>query len=178
MATRPAASRMPHALDMLIVGAGFAGLYMLHKARKLGLDARVLEAAGGAGGTWYWNRYLGARCDIESMQYSYQFDEDLAQAWHWSEKYASQPELLHHVEHVIARFGLADGIQYETRVESAHFDEQANRWLVTTNAGERWSARFCVMATGCLSSANMPGSRSTAANMSSMRSSRRPASMP
>ncbi|MBI4692431.1 MAG: NAD(P)/FAD-dependent oxidoreductase [Gammaproteobacteria bacterium] len=156
MATDRAAAQAPRSLDMIIVGAGFAGLYMLHKARRMGLDARVLEAGSGAGGTWYWNRYPGARCDIESMQYSYQFDEALEQEWHWSEKYAAQPELLEYVEHVIQRFGLAEAIQYDTRVEAAHFDETANRWRVRASTGEEFSARYCVMATGCLSSANVP----------------------
>lgn len=143
-------------LDLIIVGAGFAGLYMLHRARKSGLSARVLEAGEGAGGTWYWNRYPGARCDIESMQYSYQFDQQLEQEWNWQEKYASQPEILSYVEHVIQRFNLADDIQYDARVASAAFDEKAARWTVATVAGDAFDAQFCVMATGCLSSANLP----------------------
>ena len=142
--------------DAVIVGAGFAGLYMLHRMRQIGLNARLLEAASGAGGTWFWNRYPGARCDIESMQYSYQFDDALQQQWAWSERYASQPELLKYVEHVIARFELAGDIQYNTRVQSAHFDDSAARWQIETSSGERFSAQFCVMATGCLSSTNMP----------------------
>ncbi|MCC6709351.1 MAG: NAD(P)/FAD-dependent oxidoreductase [Gammaproteobacteria bacterium] len=148
--------KAPQQFDAIIVGAGFAGLYMLHRMRQLGLKARVLEAGSGAGGTWFWNRYPGARCDIESMQYSYQFDDGLQQEWEWSERYAAQPELLRYVAHVIERFQLASDIQYNTRVERAHFDDSAARWLVETNSGERFSAQFCVMATGCLSSTNMP----------------------
>ena len=143
-------------VDAIVVGAGFAGLYMLHRLRQIGLRARVVEAGSGAGGTWFWNRYPGARCDIESMQYSYQFDDELQQQWEWSERYAAQPELLKYVEHVIARYQLADDIQYNTRVSSAHFDEAGARWQIQTSSGECFSAQFCVMATGCLSSTNMP----------------------
>ena len=142
--------------DAVIVGAGFAGLYMLHRMRQIGLKARVLEAGSGAGGTWFWNRYPGARCDIESMQYSYQFDDSLQQEWEWSERYAAQPELLQYVAHVIGRYKLASDIQYNTRVSRAQFDEASARWQVETENGERYSAQFCVMATGCLSSTNMP----------------------
>ena len=99
--------------DVAIVGAGFAGLYLLHRCRKLGLTARVWEAGDGVGGTWYWNRYPGARCDIESMQYSYQFDESLQQEWDWSERYASQPEILRYAQHVAERFELLDGIDFK-----------------------------------------------------------------
>jgi cation diffusion facilitator CzcD-associated flavoprotein CzcO len=143
-------------LDVVIVGAGFAGLYMLHRARGLGLSARVLEAGGGVGGTWYWNRYPGARCDVESLQYSYQFSDDLQQEWEWSERYASQPEILRYLEHVADRFELRPDLQFDTRVTEAHFDEGAGRWRVRTEAGEVFSAQFVVMATGCLSAANTP----------------------
>ena len=112
--------------DVLIVGAGFAGLYMLHRARGLGLSARVVEAGGGIGGTWYWNRYPGARCDVESLQYSYQFSEELQQEWQWSERYASQPEILTYLNHVADRFDLRGDIQLGTRVRSARFDEAAS----------------------------------------------------
>jgi len=142
--------------DAVIVGAGFAGLYMLHRMRGLGLRARVIEAGDGVGGTWYWNRYPGARCDVESMEYSYQFDAELQQEWEWKERYASQPEILAYVNHVADRFDLRRDIQFETRVLSAVFDETASRWTVETDQGDRISARFCVMATGCLSSANTP----------------------
>jgi cation diffusion facilitator CzcD-associated flavoprotein CzcO len=143
-------------LDVVIVGAGFAGLYMLYRTRALGLSARVLEAGGGVGGTWYWNRYPGARCDVESMQYSYQFSDELQQEWEWKERYAGQPEILRYLEHVADRFGLRPHIQLETRLTEAVFDETCARWMMYTEAEEELSARFLVMATGCLSVANTP----------------------
>lgn len=142
--------------DAIIVGAGFAGLYMLHRMRGLGLQARIIEAGSGVGGTWFWNRYPGARCDIESMEYSYQFSEELQQEWEWSERYATQPEILKYINTVADRFDLRRDIQFETRVNAAHFDEQTKRWLVSTDDGQQVSAQYVVMATGCLSSANMP----------------------
>jgi cyclohexanone monooxygenase len=142
--------------DAVIVGAGFAGLFMLHRLRGLGLSARVFEAGGGIGGTWYWNRYPGARCDVESMDYSYSFSEELQQEWHWTERYASQPEILTYVEHVADRFDLRRDIQLDTRVTAAHFDEATHRWQIETNRGDRVSARFCIMATGCLSTSRIP----------------------
>ena len=141
--------------DALVVGAGFAGLYMLHRLRGLGLSARVFEAGDGVGGTWYWNRYPGARCDVESMEYSYQFSDELQQEWEWSERYATQPEILQYINHVADRFALRSDIQLETRVEAAHWDEAAGRWRVRTSRGEA-SGRFLVLATGCLSSTNLP----------------------
>ena len=143
-------------MDVVVVGAGFAGCYMLHRLRQLGLKAKVFEAGDGVGGTWYWNRYPGARCDIESMEYSYQFDEDLQQEWQWTERYAAQPEILDYINHVADRFDLRSDIQFETRVTCARFDESEDRWTVETDRGDRVRAQFCVMATGCLSSANMP----------------------
>ena len=143
-------------LDAIVVGAGFAGLYMLHKLHSLGLSARILEAGSGVGGTWYWNRYPGARCDVPSLQYSYQFSQELEQEWEWAERYASQPEIMKYANHVVDRFGLRPHIQFDTRVASAHFDDSAGRWQVVTEAGQRLSAAFCVMATGCLSAANDP----------------------
>ena len=110
-------------IDAVIVGAGFAGIYMLHKLRQQGLEARVIEAGSGVGGTWYWNRYPGARCDIPSMQYSYQFSEELQQQWEWSEKYATQGEILGYAEYVVERFGLADGMTFSTRVTASHYLE-------------------------------------------------------
>ena len=142
--------------DAIVVGAGFAGLYMLHRLRSAGLRARVLEAASGPGGTWFWNRYPGARCDIESMQYSYQFSKALEQEWDWTERYAAQPEILKYVDHVIERFNLREDIQFNTRVKSALYDERSARWTVTTEAGETLNAQFCIMASGCLSSTNLP----------------------
>ena len=140
----------------VIVGAGFAGLYMLHRLRQLGLSARVFEAGDNIGGTWYWNRYPGARCDVESMDYSYSFSDELQQEWKWSERYASQPEILTYINHVADRFDLRRDIQLGTRVTAATFDEAARQWTVTTDRGDRVSARFCIMATGCLSSAQVP----------------------
>ncbi len=144
----------PSKLDA-VVGAGFAGVYMLHRLRKLGLSARVFEAGSGVGGTWFWNRYPGARCDIESMEYSYQFSDALQRDWNWSERYATQPEILRYINHVTDRFALREHIAFDTRVEAAHFDETGNRWDITTSRGPV-SARFCILATGCLSCANMP----------------------
>jgi cation diffusion facilitator CzcD-associated flavoprotein CzcO len=143
-------------LDAVVVGAGFAGLYALHRLRGLGLRVRVFEAGSGVGGTWYWNRYPGARCDVESLEYSYQFSEELQQEWEWSERYSPQPEILRYAEHVADRFDLLHDIVFDTRVQAATFEEQAGRWIVETDAGDRVSASFCIMATGCLSSANLP----------------------
>ncbi len=142
--------------DAVVVGAGFSGLYMLHRLRGLGLSARVIEAGEGIGGTWYWNRYPGARVDIESQEYSYSFSPELEDEWEWSERYAAQPELLSYLNHVADRFDLRSDIQLSTRVTSAAFDETAHRWRIATDRGERVSARFCIMATGCLSVANEP----------------------
>ena len=143
--------------DAVIVGAGFAGLYMLHRLRGMGFTARVFEAGSGVGGTWYWNRYPGARCDVESMQYSYQFSDELQQEWEWTERYAAQPEILRYANHVADRFDLRRDIQFNTRVKSAAFDEAAERWVRRDRATARAStARFCIMATGCLSSPNLP----------------------
>src|SRR5688572_15919890 len=143
-------------LDAVIVGAGFAGLYMLHRLRGLGISARVYEAGDGIGGTWYWNRYPGARCDVESMDYSYSFSDELQQEWQWTERYASQPEILRYINHVADRFDLRRDVRLSTRVTAAVFDEATHRWAVSTNRGERVSAQFCIMATGCLSAAQVP----------------------
>ncbi len=141
--------------DAVIVGAGFAGLYMLHRLRQLGCTARVFEAASGVGGTWFWNRYPGARCDVESVEYSYSFSEELQQEWVWTERFAGQPEILRYLEHVTDRFDLRRDIVFETRVTSAQFDENAERWRIDTTRGPV-TARYCIMATGCLSSTNVP----------------------
>ena len=143
-------------LDVIVVGAGFAGLYMLHRLRGAGFRTRVFEAGDGVGGTWYWNRYPGARCDVESMEYSYSFSNELQQEWEWTERYAGQPEILRYANHVAEKFDLCRDITFGTRVTGAVFDENENQWLITTNSGESLSARFMVMATGCLSSANLP----------------------
>ncbi|MDT7953163.1 MAG: NAD(P)/FAD-dependent oxidoreductase [Acetobacteraceae bacterium] len=143
--------------DALIVGAGFAGLYQLHVLRdKLGLNVRVLEAADGVGGTWYWNRYPGARCDSESFYYSYSFSHELEQEWEWTERYPEQPEILRYLNHVADRFHLRPDIQLGTRVTGARFDAGANRWTVQTERGERFTAQFLITAVGCLSTANFP----------------------
>ena len=149
-------ARPPGTVDVVIVGAGFAGMYMLHRLRGLGMSARVFEAGSGVGGTWYWNRYPGARCDVESMQYSYSFSPDLQQEWQWSELFASQPEILRYANHVADRFDLRRDIQFDTRVTQARFDRAAHRWEVRTDRGDVVSARHCVMATGCLSNARVP----------------------
>jgi len=144
-------------LDALIVGAGFSGLYQLLCLRdRLGLSAQVLEAAGGVGGTWYWNRYPGARCDSESHAYCYSFDEQLMREWQWSERYPEQPEIMRYLNHVADRFDLRRDIRFNTRVASAHYDEAANRWHVRTEAGEEFSTTFLITAVGCLSTANVP----------------------
>ena len=150
------ATAVPPHYDAVVVGAGFGGMYMLHNLRKHGFSARVFEAGSDVGGTWYWNRYPGARVDIESMQYSYSFSEELDQEWQWTEKYAPQPEILKYAQHVADRFDLRRDIQFNTRVTSAHCDEQAKRWTVTTDQGDEVTAQFCIMAVGCLSAANKP----------------------
>jgi cation diffusion facilitator CzcD-associated flavoprotein CzcO len=142
--------------DAIVVGAGFAGLYMLYRLRQAGFSARVFEAAPDVGGTWYWNRYPGARCDIESMQYSYQFDEALQQEWEWKERYAAQPEILAYIRHVAERYDLRPDIQFDTRVEAATFDEEADEWVVETDAGQTVRARYFVMGVGCLSTTITP----------------------
>ena len=143
-------------VDVVVVGAGFAGMYALHKFRELGLSICVLEAGNDVGGTWYWNRYPGARCDVPSVEYSYSFDRELEQDWNWTEIMAAQPEILEYANHVADRFDLRKDIQFQTRVESTVFDQTTNRWDILTQAGESFSARFCVMATGCLSVPNTP----------------------
>nr|WP_294519789.1 NAD(P)/FAD-dependent oxidoreductase [uncultured Rhodopila sp.] len=144
-------------LDALIVGAGFSGLYQLLCLRdRLGLSVQVMEAAGGVGGTWYWNRYPGARCDSESHAYCYSFDEDLMREWQWSERYPQQPEIMRYLNHVTDRFDLRRDIRFNTRVASAHYDEAANRWHVRTEAGDEFTAKFLITAVGCLSTANVP----------------------
>ncbi len=143
--------------DALIIGAGFSGLYQLHSLRdRLGLSVQVLEAGDGVGGTWYWNRYPGARCDSESYCYSYSFSDELQQEWNWSERYPEQPEIMRYLNHVADRFDLRRDIRFGVRVTEARYDEAANRWHVTTEAGEQLTAKFLITAVGCLSSANVP----------------------
>ncbi len=146
----------PH-LDAVIIGAGFSGLYQLHCLRdRLGLSALVLEAGDGVGGTWYWNRYPGARCDSESHSYCYTFSKELLEEWEWTERYPEQPEIMRYLNHVADRFDLKRDIRFGTRVTAARFDEAANRWTVETEAGERLTATYLITAVGCLSSANLP----------------------
>jgi cyclohexanone monooxygenase len=152
---QPENPRAAH-VDAVVVGAGFAGLYMLHKLRELGLSARVIEKGSDVGGTWYWNRYPGARCDAASLLYSYSFSPELEQEWTWSEKFAAQPEILSYIRHVADRFDLRRDIWFDTTVDSAHFDEAHDRWTVTTNRGDHVVAAYCIMATGCLSVGRIP----------------------
>jgi cation diffusion facilitator CzcD-associated flavoprotein CzcO len=142
--------------DAVVVGAGFSGLYLIHRLRGLGLSVRALERGSGVGGTWFWNRYPGARCDIESVDYSYSFSPDLEQEWEWTERYATQPEILRYLEHVADRFDLRRDIEFDARVTHAHYDDDAGRWAIGTERGGRYSARFCIMAAGNLSSVKRP----------------------
>ena len=144
-------------LDVVVIGAGFAGLYALYRFRDvLGLKVRVFETAEGVGGTWFWNRYPGARCDSESFYYSYSFSEELEQEWTWSSKYPEQPEILEYLEHVAERFDLAKDIRFSTKVISSVYDETSSTWTVKTDKGETFVAPFVVTAVGCLSAANLP----------------------
>jgi len=155
--TVPAATQTFDAsLDAVVVGAGFGGMYMMLKLRENGYSARVYETGDDVGGTWYWNRYPGCRCDVESMQYSYSFSDELQQEWNWSERYAPQPEILAYARHVADRFDLRRDIEFETRIDRATFDEATNRWTIETNTGKRISARYFITAVGCLSTANLP----------------------
>ncbi|MEZ5261334.1 MAG: NAD(P)/FAD-dependent oxidoreductase [Acidimicrobiales bacterium] len=142
--------------DAVVVGAGFAGLYLLHRLRGRGLSVRVLDTASDVGGTWYWNRYPGARCDVPSMEYSYSWSEELQQEWRWSEVMSPQPEILAYAQHVADRFDLRRDIRFATTVVAAHFDETDDTWLLTTDSGEQLRATFCIMATGALSATNTP----------------------
>src|SRR6516164_4871179 len=143
-------------VDVAVVGAGFAGLYLLHRLRKAGFTTVVLEEAGDVGGTWYWNRYPGARCDIQTIDYSYSFDPELEKAWTWSEKYAAQPEILRYLGFVADRYELRRDIRFHTKVTAAGWDQAAERWLLTTDNGAAISCRYYIMATGCLSSPKPP----------------------
>jgi cation diffusion facilitator CzcD-associated flavoprotein CzcO/acetyl esterase/lipase len=150
----------PGSVDVVVVGAGFAGLYQLKRLRDEGFTAVVIEAADDVGGTWYWNRYPGARCDIESIDYSYSWDPELEAEWQWSERYATQPEILRYLGHVADRHDLRRDIRFGTRVTAARWDDDAERWTITTDAGDSVSARYYVMAAGCLSvpkDADIPG---------------------
>ena len=143
-------------LDVIIIGAGVAGLYAIYRLRKQGLKVRAYEAGDGIGGTWFWNRYPGCRCDVESMEYSYSFDDDLQQEWQWPERYGTQPEILIYLNHVAERFDLMRDVQLETRIKTATFDSDSNLWTVSTEQGATISAPFCIMATGNLSTPRFP----------------------
>lgn len=142
--------------DAVIVGAGFAGLYMLHKLRRLGFDCKVIEAGSGVGGTWYWNRYPGARCDVESFSYSYSFSEEIEQEWSWSHRYAFQPEILAYANFVADRLDLRRDISFDTRVTGAAYDERQHHWRISTDSLGDLRARYLIMATGCLSVPKVP----------------------
>jgi cyclohexanone monooxygenase len=144
------------ALDVIIVGAGVGGVYAIYKLRQLGLKVRAFERGSDVGGTWYWNRYPGCRCDVESLEYSFSFSPELDQEWSWPERYGNQGEILTYVRHVADRFDIRKDIQFDTVVTSAIFDEAANRWTVKTDTGETIVARYVVMATGNLSTPRMP----------------------
>ena len=146
----------PSRYDAIVVGAGISGLYLLHRLREMGLSVLVLDQATGIGGTWFWNRYPGARCDIESMTYSYSWSHELEQEWTWSERYAGQAEILAYLEHVADRFDLRRDIRLGTRVAEAVLEEPGDRWSIATDDGERFSAGFLIMATGCLSVPRIP----------------------
>ncbi|HVN52439.1 MAG TPA: NAD(P)/FAD-dependent oxidoreductase, partial [Acidimicrobiales bacterium] len=147
---------MPDAVDVVVVGAGFSGLYMLHRLRRMGLSVRGFEAADDVGGTWYWNRYPGARCDVATTDYAYSFDPALEDEWQWSEKYATQPEILRYLGEVADRHDLRRDITFSTRLESAAWDEGASRWQVRADRGDPVTCRFLIMATGCLSAPKAP----------------------
>ena len=146
----------PQRYDAVVVGAGFAGLYMLHRLRSAGFSVRLFEAADGVGGVWFWNRYPGARCDVESADYSYSFDPELEQEWHWPEKFSAQADIMRYTNHVADRYDLRPHITLSTRVSAAIFDEESKVWEVRTDAGEVVQAGLVFMATGCLSVARVP----------------------
>ncbi|MEY2525083.1 MAG: hypothetical protein QOJ66_3648 [Ilumatobacteraceae bacterium] len=147
---------VPRRFDAVVVGAGFAGLYMLYRLRELGLSVRVLEAGDDVGGTWYWNRYPGARCDVESILYSYSFSAELEQEWTWSERYATQPEILKYINHVADKFDLRRDIDFNSQLAAAEYDEHAASWQIETADARTYSAQFLIMATGCLSVKKLP----------------------
>ena len=143
-------------VDVVVVGAGFSGLYLLYRLRKAGFSTRVFERGGDVGGTWYWNRYPGARCDVESLQYSYSFDEQLQQDWHWPEKFSAQPDILAYANYVADRFNLKKDIEFNIEVKASWFDENLKTWKITTNTGEEINAKYFIMATGCISTTQIP----------------------
>jgi cyclohexanone monooxygenase len=152
----PGRTSEPAKFDAIVVGAGVGGLYAIHRLRELGLKVRAFEAGDGVGGTWYWNRYPGCRCDVESMEYSYSFADELQQEWHWPERYGTQPEILRYINHVADRFDLRRDIEFNTRIKEAVFDSKTDTWTVKTDRGNAATARFCIMATGNLSTPRTP----------------------
>src|SRR5246127_2517049 len=142
--------------DAIVIGAGVSGLYQLYRLRERGLKVRVFEAGAGVGGTWYWNRYPGARFDSESWTYGYSFSQELLEEWDWEEHFAGQPETELYLNHVADKFDLRRDIQFESRVTAAHYREETRSWDVTLEDGRRYSARFLVTAIGVLSPATMP----------------------
>src|SRR4051812_45955383 len=153
---------MSHALstatrfDAIVIGAGFGGLYALHKLREIGSTARVLEMGDGVGGTWYWNRYPGARVDVEGIEYSYSFSKEIEQEWDWSEVMPGQPELERYLNFVADRLDLRRDIQFATKVVAATYDEDNGDWTVETDTGESFVSRIVIAATGCLSAPLKP----------------------
>jgi cyclohexanone monooxygenase len=146
----------PERFDAIIVGAGVGGLYAIYRLRTLGLKVHAFEAGGGVGGTWYWNRYPGCRCDVESLEYSYSFSNELQQEWLWPERYGTQPEILRYLNHVADRFDLRREIEFNTRVREVVFDGKTNVWTAKTDEGKIAAARYCIMATGNLSTPRQP----------------------
>ncbi|TBR30576.1 MAG: NAD(P)/FAD-dependent oxidoreductase [Reyranella sp.] len=142
--------------DAIIIGAGMSGLFQLHRLRELGLKARVFEAGTGVGGTWYWNRYPGARFDSESYSYGYSFSKELLAEWDWTEHFSPQPETLRYLNHVADRFDLRRDIQFRSKVTAAHWQEETRSWRVTLEDGSHHTARFLITAIGPLSAFTMP----------------------
>ena len=145
-----------HKVDVIVVGAGFGGVYLVHRLRALGYEVQGFERGSDVGGTWFWNRYPGARCDVESYQYSYSFSDEIQKEWKWTERYAPQPEILSYISHVADRFDLRRSFRFNTTVVSVHYNEDDHLWTVETDQGDRFVARYCVMATGCLSVGRIP----------------------
>ena len=142
--------------DAIVIGAGISGLYQLYKLRELGLKVRVFEAGTGVGGTWYWNRYPGARFDSESYSYAYSFSEELLAEWNWSEHFAAQPEILRYLQHVTAKFDLIKDIQFSSDVKSALYDDTSRSWEITLGNGDKYRSRFLIAGIGLLSQPTMP----------------------
>lgn len=142
--------------DVLVVGAGASGLYSIYKLRELGFKVHAFESGDGVGGTWYWNRYPGCRCDVESLEYSYSFSEALQQEWHWRDRFSTQGQILDYMNHVAERFDLLPHISFNTRIRSAHYDNEKSIWTLTTDQGDSFTAPFTIMATGNLSTPRVP----------------------